>query len=93
MIITDQAKTFIMNSMEEAKADTLRFTFAGPGCCGPNFGLALEPAQEDDITEVVNGIPVAIDAKVTEAVTNITLDFGEDEQGVGLFISGGNSCC
>lgn len=42
MVITEKAKTFITKVMEENEADTLRFTFEGAGCCGPQLGLSLD---------------------------------------------------
>ncbi|MBP3039440.1 adhesin [Bacillaceae bacterium Marseille-Q3522] len=93
MIITDTAKTFITNIMEENNASTLRFAFAGAGCCGPKYALALEEALETDVVEGVNGIRVAIDAQIAETVKQLTLDYEESEQGAGLVVAGGSSCC
>ncbi|MFD3445919.1 HesB/IscA family protein [Microbacteriaceae bacterium 4G12] len=93
MNITDKAKEFIENAMKENGVSTLRFTFEGAGCCGPNYGINLENAQENDVKETVNGIEVAMDPKVAEIVNNLTLDYVEDQQGAGLVISGGSNCC
>ncbi|HGE5781863.1 TPA: HesB/IscA family protein [Bacillus pseudomycoides] len=93
MNITDKAKEFIEIAMKENNVSTLRFTFEGAGCCGPNYGISLEKAQENDIKQIVNGIEVAMDPKVAEIVNNLTLDYVEDQQGAGLVISGGTNCC
>ncbi|PEA52922.1 adhesin [Bacillus pseudomycoides] len=93
MNITDKAKGFIENAMKENGVSTLRFTFEGVGCCGPNYDISLEKAQENDVKQIVNGIEVAMDSKVAEIVNNLTLDYVEDQQGAGLVISGGANCC
>ncbi|WP_240459044.1 adhesin [Bacillus paranthracis] len=68
MNITDKAKEFIETAMKENGVTTLRFTFDGAGCCGPSYGINLGEAQENDVTETVNGIEIAIDPKVAEIV-------------------------
>ncbi|MGG0459717.1 HesB/IscA family protein [Bacillus mycoides] len=93
MNITDKAKAFIETAMKENGVSTLRFTFDGAGCCGPSYGIKLGEAQENDVTETVNGIQVAVDPKVAEIVNSLTLDYVEDQQGAGLVISGGSNCC
>lgn len=93
MIITDKAKAFIEGVMKENGVSTLRFMFEGAGCCGPSYAMTLQEAQENDLTEVVNGIQVAIDPKVADIVGSLSLDYEQDEHGAGLVISGGSSCC
>jgi len=93
MIITDKAKAFIEGVMKENGVSTLRFTFEGAGCCGPSYAMTLQEAQENDLTEVVNGIQVAMDPKVADIVGTLSLDYEQDEHGAGLVISGGSSCC
>ncbi|MFZ7889771.1 HesB/IscA family protein [Bacillus cereus] len=94
MNITDKAKEFIETAMKENGVTTLRFTFDGAGCCGPSYGINLGEAQENDVTETVNGIQVAMDRKVVEIVNTLTLNYVEDQQGAGLVISsGGSNCC
>ena len=92
MNITDKAKEFIETAMKENGVTTLRFTFDGAGRCGPSYGINLGEAQENDVTETVNGIQVAMDPKVVEIVNTLTLDYVEDQQGAGLVISGGSNC-
>ncbi|PFI56565.1 adhesin [Bacillus cereus] len=64
--------------MKENGVSTLRFTFEGAGCCGPSYGINLGEAQENDVTETVNGIEVAMDPKVFDIVNTLTLDYVED---------------
>ncbi|GGE81322.1 HesB/IscA family protein [Priestia taiwanensis] len=93
MNITDKAKEFIENIMKENGVSTLRFAFDGSGCCGPSYNVNLAEAQENDVKETVNGIEVAIDPQVVDIVNTLILDYVEDQQGAGLVMSGGSSCC
>lgn len=58
-----------------------------------SYGINLGEAQENDVTETVNGIQVAMDPKVVEIVNTLTLDYVEDQQGAYFVISGGSNCC
>lgn len=93
MNITDQARTFIEEMMKEAGVFTLRFGYSGAGCCGPSYQLALEKSQADDTIIMVNEVEVAVDSRVADQVSVLTLDFVQDEQGAGLTLSGGSNCC
>ncbi|MRN52725.1 adhesin [Paenibacillus monticola] len=93
MIITDEARHFIESMMKEAGVSTLRFASSDAGCCGPSYQLSLEKPQENDTVSLINEIEVAIDVKVVDLVSEITLDLVKDEQGTGLTISGGSNCC
>lgn len=93
MVITDKAKSYIEKFMEESGENTLRFVFEGAGCCSPKWGIALTGAEEGDIQETINGLNVAIDKNIYEAVQKVTLDFEEVDGEGGLVISGNESCC
>ncbi|MEK4884811.1 adhesin [Bacillus sp. FSL W8-0223] len=84
MIITEEAKSFITQVMEENGVHTLRFAFEGAGCCGPNYSLTLAKGEENDITEIVNGIEVAMDPKVVEVVRTLTQLKGEGKM-IGIY--------
>ncbi len=93
MIITDGAKTYIEQMMKDAGISTLRFASEEGGCCGPSFRLTLDEPQENDIMDVINNVKIAIDPLVGDKVIPITLDIVIDEDGTGLVINGGSSCC
>jgi HesB-like selenoprotein len=95
MNITDGAKSYIENMMKEAGVSTLRFGYAGAGCYGPSYELSLDEPQDTDVVNVINDVEVAVDPQVVELVSELTLDFQQDEQGEGLVISSGgsSSCC
>ncbi|MGC5328652.1 adhesin [Brevibacillus sp. SYSU BS000544] len=92
MNITDIAKTYIEKAMKENGNSTLRVIFTGPGCCGPNWNINLEEAQEGDKIETLNGLTVAIDQRVVDAVQGITLDFEGTEEEGSLVVLGKQSC-
>ena len=48
MKITDQAKEYIQQAMQENNVSTLRF-FGIQGCCGVNLGVSLQEAEENDV--------------------------------------------
>ncbi|HHT7067598.1 adhesin [Bacillus thuringiensis serovar andalousiensis] len=79
--------------MKENGVSTLRFTFESAGCCGPSYGINLGEAQENDVTETVNGIEFAMDSKAFDIANTLTIDYVEDQQGAGLVISGESNCC
>ncbi|EZP76696.1 putative iron binding protein [Parageobacillus genomosp. 1] len=93
MVITEKAKTFITKVMEENGVDTLRFTFEGAGCCGPQLGLSLDNPQITDRLEIINGIRVAMDEQVASIIEGVTLDAEETEEGVQFVLLGLNQCC
>ena len=94
MNITEQAKEYIQQVMQEKQISTLRF-FGIQGCCGVNLGVALQEAEENDVLEQINGSTIAIQVEVKEQLNNITIDV-EDENGEkGIVLNGYNntSCC
>ncbi|ALP37450.1 HesB/IscA family protein [Paenibacillus sp. SEL3] len=93
MTITDEAREFIEKMMKEAGVSTLRIGYAGAGCCGPSYQLSLEKPQENDAVSLVNEVEVAVDPQVADQVSGLTLGYIQDEQGAGLTMSGGSSCC
>jgi len=53
------------------------------------MGLALDELEDKDITETINGIPVAIEARILAESEKLTLDFKDSE----LVMMGTDSCC
>ncbi|KYD32547.1 adhesin [Parageobacillus toebii] len=93
MVITEKAKTFITKVMEENEADTLRFTFEGAGCCGPQLGLSLDNPQTTDRLKNINGIQVAINEQMASIIEGVTFDAEETGEGVQFVLLGLNQCC
>lgn len=93
MTITEEAKGFIEQMMKEAGVSTLRIAYVESGCCGPSYQLELDKPHDDDTVSLVNGVQVAVDPRVADQVSGLTLGFIQDEQGAALTISGGSSSC
>jgi iron-sulfur cluster assembly protein len=57
----------------------LRVYVAGGGCCGVNFGMALDNNfQETDNTFEANGVKVVVDAVSIDYLRGATIDFVND---------------
>ncbi|HBU82419.1 MAG TPA: adhesin [Paenibacillus sp.] len=93
MVITDGAKAYIEGMMKEAGVHTLRFALVGGGCCGPSYQLGLTDPLENDVIQEINTIRVAVDPEIETTVESITLDVERYDDGLGLVVSGGSSCC
>ncbi|MCF2649703.1 adhesin [Niallia circulans] len=91
MKITDAAKQLLENVLSENGAEGIRL-YSVAGCCGPQFALSLDTAQENDQIETINGVKVAIDSQIT-ATEELTLDKEENQNGEGLVLLGASSCC
>ena len=94
MKITDQAKDYIQQAMQDNQVSTLRF-FGVPGCCGVSLGVSLQEAEENDVLEQVNGIQIAIEADIQEQLNDVSLDVEEENGEMGLVLNGykNDSCC
>lgn len=91
MKITDGAKQLLEKVLSENGADGIRL-YSVAGCCGPQFALSLDAPQDSDTINIINGIKVAIDQNILET-EELTLDKDESQDGAGLVIIGGSSCC
>lgn len=78
----------------------LRVYVAGRGCCGVQYGLALDEATlPDDTVALREGISVAVDPDSLPHVDGATVDFVESEMGGGFTVrnpkadAGGGCAC
>jgi iron-sulfur cluster assembly accessory protein len=71
----------------------LRVYVAGGGCCGVNFGMALDNNFRDvDTTFEANGIKVVVDEVSIDYLRNATVDFVNDPQrGAGFAVDSPNA--
>ncbi|MBL8102310.1 MAG: iron-sulfur cluster assembly accessory protein [Anaerolineales bacterium] len=71
----------------------LRVYVAGGGCCGVNFGMALDNNFRDvDTTFESNGVKVVVDETSAEYLRNATVDFVNDPQhGAGFAVNSPNA--
>ncbi len=71
----------------------LRVYVAGGGCCGVNFGMALDNNFRDvDTTFETNGVKVVVDEVSIDYLRDATVDFVNDPQhGAGFAVNSPNA--
>jgi iron-sulfur cluster assembly accessory protein len=93
--LTPAASQAVQNILAERKLDgfALRVYVAGGGCCGVNFGMALDNNFRDvDTTFEANGVKVVVDEVSIDYLRDATVDFVNDPQhGAGFAVSSPNA--
>lgn len=94
MNMTEQAKTYIQQAMVENAVDTIRF-YSVAGCCGSSLAVALQPAEESDLVEIIDEVKIAIQPEMKEELSNVTIATEEDNGELSLVLEGYNpsTCC
>jgi iron-sulfur cluster assembly protein len=81
--LTPAASEAVKNILEQRNLEgyALRVYVAGGGCCGVNFGMALDNNFRDvDTTFDANGIKVVVDEVSIDYLRDATVDFVNDPQ-------------
>jgi iron-sulfur cluster assembly accessory protein len=93
--LTPAASDAVKNILAERNLDgyALRVYVAGGGCCGVNFGMALDNNFRDvDTTFEANGVRVVVDETSIDYLRNATVDFVNDPQrGAGFAVDSPNA--
>jgi iron-sulfur cluster assembly protein len=93
--LTPAASQAVKDILTERKLDgfALRVYVAGGGCCGVNFGMALDNNFRDvDTTFEANGVKVVVDEVSIDYLRDATVDFVNDPQrGAGFAVSSPNA--
>jgi iron-sulfur cluster assembly protein len=79
--LTPAASEAVRNILTERKLDgyALRVYVAGGGCCGVNFGMALDNNIRDvDTTFESDGVKVVVDEVSIDYLRDATVDFVND---------------
>src|SRR5512139_3859222 len=79
--LTPAASDAVKNILTERKLEgyALRVYVAGGGCCGVNFGMALDNNIRDvDTTYEANGVKVVVDEVSIDYLRGATIDFVND---------------
>jgi iron-sulfur cluster assembly accessory protein len=86
----EMAKMFMIEESKEGWG--LRIYKAGESCCGPSFGLDLleNPEAGDEIVEK-NGLRVFIGKDTVESLSEMSMDYMEDEDKAGFVLNGGKT--
>lgn len=93
--LTPAASQAVQNILTERKLEgyALRVYVAGGGCCGVNFGMALDNNFRDvDRTFEADGVRVVVDEVSMEYLRGATIDFVNDPQhGQGFAVNSPNA--
>jgi iron-sulfur cluster assembly accessory protein len=89
------ASNAVKNILKERDLEgyALRVYVAGGGCCGVNFGMALDNNFRDvDTTFNLDGVNVVVDEVSIEYLQGATIDFVNDpERGAGFAVTSPNA--
>ena len=93
--LSSAALNAIKNILKERDLEgyALRVYVAGGGCCGVNFGMALDNNFRDvDTTFTFDGVNVVVDEVSIEHLQGATIDFVNDpERGAGFAVTSPNA--
>ncbi len=93
--ITPAASQAVKDILSQRKLEgyALRVYVAGGGCCGVNFGMALDNNFRDvDTTFESNGVKVVVDEVSVDYLRDATVDFVNDPQhGAGFAVNSPNA--
>jgi iron-sulfur cluster assembly accessory protein len=93
--LTTAASEAVKNILNERKLEgyALRVYVAGGGCCGVNFGMALDNNFRDvDTTFEVNGVQVVVDEVSIDYLRGASIDYVNDPvRGAGFAVDSPNT--
>jgi len=92
--LTTAAADAVKNILTERKLEgyALRVYVSGGGCCGVNFGMALDNNIRDvDTTFEMNGVQVVVDEVSIDYLRGATIDYVDDVMGSGFKIENPNA--
>jgi len=93
--LTTAASKAVNDILSERKLDgyALRVFVAGGGCCGVNFGMALDNNFRDlDTTFESDGVKVVVDETSIDYLRGAKIDFVNDpERGAGFVVDSPNA--
>lgn len=95
LTLSTAASDAVKNILEERKLEgyALRVYVAGGGCCGVNFGMALDNNFRDvDTTFEMDGIKVVVDEVSIDYLRGASIDFVNDPvRGAGFAVDSPNA--
>jgi iron-sulfur cluster assembly accessory protein len=95
ILLTSAASDAVKNILAERKLEgyALRVYVAGGGCCGVNFGMALDNNIRDvDTTFESNGVQVVVDEVSIDYLRGASIDFVNDPmRGAGFAVDSPNA--
>ena len=95
LTLSKAASDAVKNILNERKLEgyALRVYVAGGGCCGVNFGMALDNNFRDvDTTFEINGVKVVVDEVSIDHLRGANIDFVNDPvRGAGFAVDSPNA--
>jgi len=95
LTLTPAASQAVKDILEQRNLEgyALRVYVAGGGCCGVNFGMALDNNFRDvDTTFEVNGVKVVVDEVSIDYLRGASIDFVNDPvRGAGFAVDSPNA--
>ncbi|HKJ40403.1 MAG TPA: iron-sulfur cluster assembly accessory protein [Anaerolineales bacterium] len=95
LTLSAAASDAVKNILEERKLEgyALRVYVAGGGCCGVNFGMALDNNFRDvDTTYDLNGVKVVVDEVSIDYLRGASIDYVNDPvRGAGFAVDSPNA--
>ena len=95
LTLTTAASEAVKNILNERKLEgyALRVYVAGGGCCGVNFGMALDNNFRDvDTTFEANGVKIVVDEVSIDYLRGASIDFVNDPvRGAGFAVDSPNA--
>jgi len=95
LTLSTAASDAVKNILNERKLEgyALRVYVAGGGCCGVNFGMALDNNFRDvDTTFEINGVKVVVDEVSIDHLRGANIDFVNDPvRGAGFAVDSPNA--
>ena len=95
LTLSTAASEAVKNILNERKLEgyALRVYVAGGGCCGVNFGMALDNNFRDvDTTFEINGVTVVVDEVSIDHLRGANIDFVNDPvRGAGFAVDSPNA--
>jgi iron-sulfur cluster assembly accessory protein len=95
LTLSNAASDAVKHILGERKLEgyALRVYVAGGGCCGVNFGMALDNNFRDvDTTFEIDGVKVVVDEVSKEYLHGATIDYVNDpERGAGFAVNSPNA--
>lgn len=64
--------------------NSVRIALAGFGCSGPRFGLMVDEASEQDVTETVKELNFIVEKELIEEYEGFTILSDEENGGMGM---------
>lgn len=93
--VTPAASEAVRNILTERKLEgyALRVYVAGGGCCGVNFGMALDNNIRDvDTVFETDGVKIVVDEVSVDYLRDATVDFVDDpDRGAGFAVNSPNA--